>query len=104
MTGVATDQYSDWIVFIDTNHSFSTYTEMAIVAAQQLIILTNADDFSREAIKAALSLIYEDTSDKRPREFFDETVTFRYKAKMFHVRLPKICLIIHNRHTRYNRL
>ena len=48
MAGVATDQYSGWVVFIDTNPSFSIYTEMAIVAAQRLIIPTNADDFSRD--------------------------------------------------------
>lgn len=48
MARVATDQYSGWVVFIDTNPSFSIYTEMAIVAAQRLIIPTNADDFSRD--------------------------------------------------------
>ena len=48
MAGVATDQNSGWVVFIDTNPSFSIYTEMAIVAAQRLIIPTNADDFSRD--------------------------------------------------------
>ena len=102
MKGVATDPQSDWVVFIDTNPSFSIFTEMAIVAARQLIIPTNADDFSREAIKATLSLVYGDTSGEKPGEFYDETVTFSYKAKMFNVRLPKICLIIHNRQTRYN--
>ena len=101
MKGVVTDGDSDWVVFIDTNRSFSIFTEMAIVAAQRLIIPTNADDFSREAIKATLSLVYGDTSDEKSRKFYDETVTFSYKAKMFSVRLPKICLIIHNRQTRY---
>ena len=33
MKGVATDRDSDWVVFIDTNPSFSIFTEMAIVAA-----------------------------------------------------------------------
>ena len=91
MKGVATDGDSDWVVFIDTNPSFSIFTEMAIVAAQRLIIPTNADDFSREAIKATLSLVYGDTSDEKPGKFYDEKVTFSYKAKMFNVRLPKIC-------------
>ena len=56
MKGVATDGDSDWVVFIDTNPSFSIFTEMAIVAAQRLIIPANADDFSREAIYPLLSL------------------------------------------------
>ena len=102
MKGVATDPDSDWVVFIDTNPSFSIFTEMAIVAAQRLIIPTNADDFSREAIKATLSLVYGYTSDENPGKFSDETVTFSYKAEMFNVRLPKIYLIIQNRLTRYN--
>ena len=102
MKGVATDPHSDWVVFIDTNPSFSIFTEMAIVAAQRLIIPTNADDFSREAIKATLSLVYGYTSDEKPGKFSDETVTFSDKAAMFNVRLPKICLIIQNRFTRYN--
>ena len=102
MKGVATDPQSDWVVFIDTNPSFSIFTEMAIVAARQLIIPTNADDFSREAIKATLSLVYGYTSDEKPGKFLDETVTFSYKAEMFNVHLPKICLIIQNRLTRYN--
>ena len=102
MRGVATDPDSDWVVFIDTNPSFSIFTEMAIVAAQRLIIPANADDFSREAIKATLSLVYGYTSDEKPGKFVDETVTFSYKAEMFNVRLPKICLIIQNRQTRYN--
>ena len=102
MKGVATDGDSDWVVFIDTNPSFSIFTEMAIVAAQRLIIPTNADDFSREAIKATLSLVYGYTSDENLGKFYDETVTFSYKAKMFDVLLPKICLIIHNRQTWYN--
>lgn len=102
MKGVATDGDSDWVVFIDTNPSFSIFTEMAIVAAQRLIIPTNADDFSREAIKATLSLVYGYTSDEKPGKFSEETVTFSYKAEMFNVRLPNICLIIQNRLTRYN--
>ena len=99
--GVATDD-NDWVVFIDTNTSFSIYTQMAIVAAQRLIIPTNADDFSREAIKATLSLVYGVTSGEGPGKTSDETTTFSYKAKMLNIRLPKIRLIIHNRNTRYN--
>ena len=69
MKGVTTDGDSDWVVFIDTNPSFSIFTEMAIVAAQRLIIPANADDFSREAIKATLSLVYGDTSDEKSGNF-----------------------------------
>ena len=102
MRGVATDD-KDWVVFIDTDTSFSIYTQMAIVAANRLIIPTNADDFSREALFSTLSLVYGVTTSEGPQKFFmDETVTFSYKAKEFNILLPEICLIIQNRQTRYN--
>ena len=104
MKGVATDDHdNNWVVFIDTNTSFSIYTQMAIVAAKRLIIPTNADDFSREALSSTLSLVYGVTTSEGPQKFFrDETVPFSKKAKVFKIRLPKIWLIIQNRQTRYN--
>ena len=42
----------EWVVFIDTNPSFSVYTEVALLAAQRLIIPLNADDFSRQALES----------------------------------------------------
>ena len=102
MRGVATDD-NNWVVFIDTNASFSIYTQMAIVAANRLIIPTNADDFSREAFFSTLLLVYGVTTSEGPEKFFlDETLTFSYKATVFNIRLPEICLIIQNRLTRYN--
>ena len=102
MRGVATDD-KDWVVFIDTDTSFSIYTQMAIVAANQLIIPTNADDFSREAFHSLLWLVYGVTLDGGPREFVDRTVTFIDKVEIFDIYLPKIDLVIHNRQTRYNK-
>ena len=34
----------EWVVFIDTNPSFSVYTEIALAAARRLVIPINADD------------------------------------------------------------
>ena len=48
----------EWVVFIDTNRSFSVYTEIALLAAQRLIIPVNADDFSREALESLLHSVY----------------------------------------------
>ena len=75
---------------------------MAIVAAKRLIIPTNADDFSREALKSTLSLVYGVTIGERSRESVDKTGTFSFKAKNFKIRLPEIGLVIHNRQTRYD--
>ena len=102
MRGVATDD-NDWVVFIDTDTSFSIYTQMAIVAAKRLIIPTNADDFSREALKSTLSLVYGVTIGEGSGESVDKTGTFSLKAKNFEIRLPKIGLVIHNRQTLYKK-
>ena len=93
-----------WVVFIDTNPSFSVYTEIALLAAQRLIIPVNADDFSREALKSLLHLIYGIAEAELPPEFklYDHKLTFSYKSKMNGLRLPLIYLLIHNRATRYN--
>ena len=93
-----------WVVFIDTNPSFSVYTEIALLAAQRLIIPVNADDFSREALKSLLHLIYGIAEAELPLEFklYDHKLTFSYKSKTNGLRLPLIHLLIHNRATRYN--
>lgn len=102
MSGV-TANASEWVVFIDTNPSFSIYTEIALAAEGKLIIPVNADDFSREAIKAMLDLVYGIAAEETPSDFRE------YRNRMFHstaehygVRRPKIHLVINNRTTRYN--
>ena len=52
------EAYNDLVVFIDTSPSFSVLTEMALLAAERLIIPVNADDFSQEALKSVLYLVY----------------------------------------------
>ena len=76
---------------------------MALLAAKRLIIPINVDDFSREALKNLLHLVYGSSTDEVPQDFklYEETLTFSFKAKQFNVRLPKIHLLIHNRATRY---
>ena len=93
-----------WVVFTDTNPSFSVYTEVALLAAQRLIIPVNADDFSREALKSLLHLIYGIAEAELPPEFklYGHTLSFSYKCKTNGLQLPLIYLLIHNRATRYN--
>lgn len=103
MRGITTDGDSDWVVFIDTNPSFSPYTEIALAAAKKLIIPINADDFSREAIKAMLDLVYGIATEETPPDFREyRTRMFHSKAQLYDVRRPKIHLVINNRTTRYN--
>lgn len=97
--------YNDLVVFIDTSPSFSVLTEMALLAAERLIIPVNADDFSQEALKAVLYLVYGIIIDHYNMpvqfKFYNAPLTFNDKARMLNLRLPKIHLVINNRVTMY---
>ena len=43
---ITRDDRSHWAVFIDTNPGFSIYTRLALLAAEQLIVPFNPDEFS----------------------------------------------------------
>lgn len=86
-------------VFIDCNPSFSIYTELALIAAERLLIPFSADGSSKRAIKAVLSLVYgqkRQASDTQS-EFFLEAA-HRYKMS-----LPAIYMYIGNRLTQMNK-
>ena len=98
--------YNDLVVFIDTSSpSFSVLTEMALLGAERLIIPVNADDFSREALKAVLYFVYgiviEPYTMPFPFKLYRAQLTFNDKARMLNLRLPKIHLVINNRVTMY---
>lgn len=94
---------TDLVVFIDTNPSFSVYTEIAMVAATKLIIPINADDFSQEAVRAMLNLVHGIVQTEEPDYFgaYREYM-FSSKATKYNVRLPKIHLLVNNRTTTYS--
>ena len=90
----------EWVVFIDTNPSFSVYTEIALAAANKLIIPINADDFSKEAVQAMLDLVYGITPEGQPEDFAAyRRYLFSYKAQENRLRLPQIHLLVNNRTT-----
>lgn len=84
-------------VFIDTNPSFSMYTQVALAASDNVVLPVMADDSSRRAIQNAFSLIY---GEKLPSEVYSK-YTFATKMKAAERPLPKIHLIIKNRLTQY---
>lgn len=85
------------VVFIDTNPSFAMYTQIALAAADRVILPVMADDSSRRAIQNAFSLIY---GLKLPSEVYSQ-YTFSSKMKMADRTLPKVHLILKNRLTQY---
>lgn len=89
---------SDITVFIDCNPSFGIYTELAMSAADRLIIPFSADGSSKRAVRTVLSLLYGIT--RRPGAQQSEFVR---KSEQFKLRVPGIYCYVGNRLTQANR-
>lgn len=84
-------------VFIDTNPSFSMYTQIALAASNFVMIPVMADDSSRRALQNAMSLIY---GISLPSPVYSK-FTFSSQMTQAGRTLPKIHLVIRNRLTQY---
>ncbi|MGC7402405.1 ParA family protein [Pandoraea pneumonica] len=87
----------DLTVFIDTNPSFSIYTELAVSAAERLIVPVNADDSSRVATNALFALLHGQVP---PHPVYGRW-TFASNAQLHGVPVPQIHTIVGNRLTQY---
>ena len=87
----------DSCVFIDCNPSFSIYTELALTAADRLIIPFSADGSSKRAVKAVLSLVYG-----RVRHQGDPQSDYYLKSDRYKMTLPSIYMYVGNRLTQMN--
>ena len=84
-------------IFLDTNPSFSIYTQIALSTVERLILPVMADDSSRRAIQNALSLIY---GLKLPSEFYS-AYAFATKLRKADRSLPRVHVVAKNRLTQY---
>jgi len=89
------DEYD--IVFIDTNPSFSIYTQIAVSTASRLVLPVMADDSSRRAIQNAFSLVY---GLKLPSDIYSN-YAFATKLKSAGRSLPQVHIVAKNRITQY---
>ncbi len=89
--------HEDSCVFIDCNPSFSIYTELALSAAERLIIPFSADGSSKRAVKAVLSLVYG--VRRLPTDPLSE---FAINNQQFRLRTPEIYMYVGNRLTQMN--
>jgi cellulose biosynthesis protein BcsQ len=87
----------NWTVFVDTNPSFSVYTELAVSAVDRLITPVNADDSSRVATNAMFILLH----GQIPPHPIYGSWTFASKASQQGVQVPSIHLVVGNRLTQY---
>ncbi|OIQ79156.1 CobQ/CobB/MinD/ParA nucleotide binding domain protein [mine drainage metagenome] len=84
-------------VFIDTNPSFSIYTQIALSCADRLVLPVMADDSSRRAIQNAFSLVY---GLNLPSMIYSQ-YAFATKLLAAGRSLPKVHVIAKNRITQY---
>jgi cellulose biosynthesis protein BcsQ len=96
------DIFDDWgknksVVFIDTNPSFSNYTQMGLLAADQLIVPCTADSASIRGIGNVLRLIHGIKTGKN--QFSDDDIfnTFNTKISEAGIDPPKIHLFVLNK-------
>lgn len=85
------------VLFIDTNPSFSMYTQIAIAACSMLVLPIMADDSSRRAIQNAFALIH---GVSLPSSIYDD-YSFAKKITDAGRSLPKVHLLPRNRLTQY---
>lgn len=87
----------DVCIFIDCNPSFTIYTELALTAAERLLIPFSADGSSQRAVRAVLSLIY----GVRRHEGEPQS-DFFLNSQRYRMSLPEIYMYIGNRLTQMN--
>lgn len=82
--------------FLDCNPSFASYTELAILASERLIVPCSADGSSARAIDNIGRLIYgvNVPAQYRKANFFQNAKTYGFK-------LPEVHIVMLNRSTQY---
>ncbi len=87
---------NDATVFMDCNPSFTIYTELAMSAADRLIIPFSADGSSRRAVRAVLALVYGVT-----RQPGAQQSQFYLNSQQYRLPVPLIYCYVGNRMTQY---
>lgn len=95
--GNITKDEKDWMVFIDTNPSFSIYTQIAISGAERLLVPINADDSSKTAASAMVALLHGTIP---PHPIYGSW-TYAKMAQEQGIEVPKIHMLIGNRLTQF---
>lgn len=84
-------------VFIDTNPSFSMYTQIALSVADRLIVPVMADDSSRRALRNIFTLVH---GLQLPASIYDQS-SFSRRLKTAGRNIPQVHLVIKNRITQF---
>lgn len=91
----------DTLFIFDCNPSFAIYTQLALVAAENIIVPFTADDSSRRAVENVVALLYGDGMGDPNIEAYAR-ISFAKKAKEEKLDIPKLHTFVSNRVTRYS--
>ncbi|MGK7877332.1 MAG: ParA family protein [Xenococcaceae cyanobacterium] len=89
----------DTLFVIDCSPSFAVYTQLALVAAENVVIPFTADDSSRRAIENVVALLYGIT-DQYAATYAQ--ISFAKRAKEEGLSVPKLHTFVSNRMTLYD--
>lgn len=88
------------VFFVDCNPSFAIYTQIALVASDDIVVPFTADDSSRRAIENVIALLY---GIGDPHVAAYAKISFSNKAREYGVDLPKLHSFLSNRVTFYKK-
>jgi cellulose biosynthesis protein BcsQ len=88
----------DTMFVIDCNPSFAIYTQLALVAADYVVVPFTADDSSRRAVENVVALLYG-IGDSHTTAY--ARISFSKRAKEDGVDIPRLHTFVSNRQTLY---
>ncbi len=90
----------DALFILDCNPSFAIYTQLALVAAENVVVPFTPDDSSRRAVENIVALLYGHGMADPKIETYAK-ISFAKKAKEEGIAIPKLHTFVSNRATLY---
>ena len=90
----------DTLFILDCNPSFAIYTQLALAAAENLIVPFTPDDSSRRAVENVVALLYGSGMGDQKIETYAK-INFASRAKEEGLDIPKLHTFVSNRITLY---
>lgn len=90
----------DALFILDCNPSFAIYTQLALVAVENVVVPFTADDSSRRAVENVVALLYGYPRDDAKIDAYAR-INFANRAKSEGVETPKLHAFANNRVTLY---
>ena len=86
----------DMIFIIDCNSSFAIYTQLALAAAENVVVPFTSDDGSRRAVENVIALLYGNGMGNPKMETYAQ-LNFAKRAKEEGIAIPKLHTFVNNR-------